>query len=72
MGFLGDSQQPQAPAIPPPVAPPPTPVDPAVIKAGQDARARAVSGMGMGGTIFTGPQGLVTQASTAAKALTGQ
>lgn len=72
MGFGGGGSAPAAPVIPPPVAPPPTPVDPAVIAAGQAARARAVASLGLGGTIFTGPQGLVDKSSTAPKNLTGQ
>ena len=71
MGTLFSTPHMTAPAPPPPVAPPPTPVDPSVVKAGADARRRALAGMGDGGTILTGPQGLTTMAQTTNKPLLG-
>lgn len=59
------------PPPPPPVPPPPTPVDPAIAKAGADARSRAIAAGGIGGTVVTGPQGLTAPASTAQKTLLG-
>lgn len=73
MGSLfGGNVSPGAPPVPPPAPNAvPTAVDPAVIAAGSNARAKAAAALGASGTIVTGPQGLVTPASTAQKALLG-
>ena len=54
--------------VPPPTVPPPTPMDPSIIKAGADARARAMAASG-GGTIATGAQGVLGPSNLGGKPL---
>jgi hypothetical protein len=74
-GVLGVGQGPKAPKVkpPPPPANPPTIANPAVSAAGAQAaaRARAASGGGLGGTVRTSNQGLVTPVSVAPVSLLG-
>lgn len=50
MGFIFGSPKPQLPPAPPPI---PTQADPAVQKAAEDARRRALRARGRGSTILT-------------------
>lgn len=60
---------PPKPPTPPP--PPPQVNNPQVLAAAAAARRRAVGASGVGSTNATGPQGLTTKATTAAKSLLG-
>lgn len=75
MGGLLGGGAPKAPKVrpPPPPANPPTLANPAVSAAGAQtaARAAAASGKGFGGTVRTGPGGLVAPAQTAPVSLLG-
>lgn len=67
----GNSSTPTVPAVPAPPPPPPMLNSPQGAQAATDARKRAAAANGYGSTLITGPQGLVTPATTGAKELTG-
>lgn len=66
-------EMPPPPAPPPAPASPPTLADPGVGASGAQAaaRARAAAGLGLSGTVATGPQGVTDRPSTALKSLLG-
>lgn len=61
---------PSVPDVPPPKQAPKL-ADQAVAAAGDDERRRAAAARGAGGTILTGPSGVVTPSSTAGRTLLG-
>ena len=71
MCLFSAPKAPEAPALPPPVAPPPTPVDAAVVRARQISRQRAALAGGRQDTILTSPQGATDEATVAAAQLSG-
>lgn len=78
MCFGGPPPTPQVPQMPAAPPPGPTPLDPAVVKAGDDMKRKAQAAAGYSSTITNsgGGAGLLTPAFTAGspgfKALTGQ
>ena len=68
----GSPKSPPVPPLPPEPAPPPTALDPAVMKARQNSRQAAALAGGREKTILTSGQGLTTPATTVKKTLLGQ